>query len=291
MRPLRLSARARALPWRPVSPRRRLLTLAVVLATAALPLAALPVAEGWSPASAASSAVTVSSNSAGAGASHYRLTHALDARSGRVQVVRWAPCVLADGAVHRHVISYRVNPAVHPGRVRLVQRAIHRLHRASGLAFHYAGTTHYIPRAHLGVLRALDQQRQAHVPLVIAWAWSGSGAFASNILNAVEQGVGTIKWASSPLSQLRINDAAVVMKRGQHLRPGFRAGGSVGTLLLHELGHVVGLQHVLDASQIMHPLLGRNSPADYAAGDRTGLTKVGAAAGCMQGRRVPATNS
>lgn len=270
----------------------RLLPFAATLAVIALVVTALP-AVTRSPRASAAAPVTASaaaSATPASSAAHYRLTHAYDARSGRVQVVRWAPCVAVGGSTHRHVISYRVNPAGHPARVRLVQRAVHRLHRATGLSFHYAGTTRYIPHAHLGVLRALDQQRQAHVPLVVAWAWSGRGALASNILNSVEQGVGTITWASSPLSQLRINDAAVVMKRGQHLRPGFQSGGSVGTLLLHELGHAVGLQHVTDPSQIMYPLLGRHSPSTYATGDRAGLAKVGAAAGCMQGRRVPATD-
>jgi predicted Zn-dependent protease len=81
------------------------------------------------------------------------------------------------------------------------------------------------------------------------------------------------------------------MKRGVHgLDKGFNAGGSVGTLLLHELGHAVGLRHVSDDSQVMYPVIGKTSPAGYAAGDRTGLAKVGRGAGCMHTPRLPAIN-
>ena len=45
-------------------------------------------------------------------------------------------------------------------------------------------------------------------------------------------------------------------------------------LLMHELGHLVGLDHVDDPSELMHPDgLGR---ASYGPGDREGLARVGA---------------
>lgn len=222
----------------------------------------------------------------------YQLTRALDMWSQSTAVVRWAPCVRYGGKTHAHVIHYKVNPAGKSSRVRLVKRAVRRLHRATGLTFAYDGRTRYIPHANLlGQLQAREQERRTHVPLVIAWAFKGSGSHASNLLQGTEQGVGTIKWASSGTSQLRINDAAVVMERGQRLPSGFQAGGSVGTLLQHELGHAVGLQHAASTAEIMYPFLGPNSPGNYASGDRTGLRKVGATQGCMKGRRLPATNS
>ena len=46
-----------------------------------------------------------------------------------------------------------------------------------------------------------------------------------NLLTPGEAGVGSISWASSSKSQLRIGDAAVVMRRGVHLKPGFVSGG------------------------------------------------------------------
>jgi predicted Zn-dependent protease len=45
------------------------------------------------------------------------------------------------------------------------------------------------------------------------------------------------------------------------------------TVVLHELGHLVGLAHVDDVNQIMFPRGGQ--VADYQQGDRVGLGALG----------------
>jgi hypothetical protein len=55
----------------------------------------------------------------------------------------------------------------------------------------------------------------------------------------------------------------------------FRDGaGTARAIVLHELGHLVGLAHVEDAEQLMYPEARRGVP-DFAAGDLTGLAVVG----------------
>ena len=51
--------------------------------------------------------------------------------------------------------------------------------------------------------------------------------------------------------------------------------GAVRTVVLHELGHLVGLAHVHDRSQVMNPTVGRGAPSHFAAGDLTGLAELG----------------
>ena len=214
-----------------------------------------------------------------------------DYYSGKNVTVRWAPCIRISGTTRTHVIHYKVNPAGHSSRVRLAKRAVAKLSNASGLTFAYDGRTNYVPRQKDGVFQALEQERQTGVPLVVAWARKGTGAGESNLLTQFEAGVGTVSWRSSSTSQLRINDAAVVIKPGAAglLDSGFLAGGSIGALMLHELGHAVGLEHA-DPGQIMYPIIGATSPANYASGDRQGLSKVGLDAGCMTTKRLPAVN-
>ncbi len=47
-----------------------------------------------------------------------------------------------------------------------------------------------------------------------------------------------------------------------------------GSILLHELGHLMGLAHVDDSAQLMFPEARREVP-DFAAGDLTGLAALG----------------
>ena len=221
----------------------------------------------------------------------YQLTRSFDAYSGLTRIVRWAPCTVINGVRRTHVINYKVHTAGTASRVTLVKNAMARVAAATGLHFHYAGVTSFIPKGALSggfmMLDAARQRRATHAQLVVAWAYRGTGAGHSNLLTGDEAGVGSISWASSPTSQLRIGDAAVVMKRGVHLKAGFTSGGSIGTLLLHELGHAMGLQHVSYRREVMYPVVSSVSPSGYTTGDKAGLAKVGAKAGCMRTPNLP----
>lgn len=52
-------------------------------------------------------------------------------------------------------------------------------------------------------------------------------------------------------------------------------------LYLHEIGHVLGITHVDDPSQVMHPVVREEDAVGFAVGDTAGLRIVGAEAGCL----------
>jgi hypothetical protein len=68
---------------------------------------------------------------------------------------------------------------------------------------------------------------------------------------------------------------------------GFGAGARRTNLLLHELGHAMGLGHVTDLRQQMYPTLRSASPNGLAAGDLAGLARVGRGAGCVNTAYLP----
>jgi hypothetical protein len=230
--------------------------------------------------------VTVLAAVPAAAATSYSVTRAADPTTGLQTVVRWSPCTTNATGTHAHYITYRINTAGVASRVHLVQQALAKVTAANGLRFSYLGQTSYIPHnavIHYSsgdrvVFDAAQERAKTGAELVIAWA-KGS---ASNLLTASEAGVGTVSWSGSYRSQLRNVQGAVVMKRGVSLKPGFTAGASVGALLLHELGHAVGLNHVGLKSQIMYPMVGTWSRAAYHYGDVAGLRLVGRAAGCFR---------
>jgi hypothetical protein len=229
---------------------------------------------------------TLSASQIGAAAAAGDAVHwATDPFTGRSTVVRWAPCLEEGGTTWPQPITYQVNTGGVPARIRLVQQALARLSAASGLQFRFRGKTSYIP--HYAVLRsragpryvfnAAQERAVTHVELVVAWATRAQ----SNLLAGAEAGVTSISWSGSTVSQLRIVQAGVVLRRGVPLEPGFAAGQSIGALLLHELGHAVGLQHSSSPSQIMYPIVGPWTRAAYHFGDLAGLRLVGRAAGCL----------
>lgn len=184
-------------------------------------------------------------------------------------VTRWNPC---DG-----VIRVKVNPTGGgTGALADSITAIKALAAATGLKFTYDGTTSFIPRS--------TNAWQQPAPVVIAWAsrsqtdYLGTGA------------VGEGGWRSSGTSSngttwtWKITSGFVVVDPGSHVTAGFGRGITRGALLLHELGHVAGLGHTSQATQVMSPALSSTSYAAWGTGDRTGLGVVGATHGCVETR-------
>jgi hypothetical protein len=64
----------------------------------------------------------------------------------------------------------------------------------------------------------------------------------------------------------------------------FQSTPFIYSLLLHEIAHAIGLDHVSDRNQVMVPSTGRAYPG-YGPGDLEGLWNVGAARGCLRPSR------
>lgn len=166
-------------------------------------------------------------------------------------------------------IPYRVNLAGTPHRNLVVVRAaIAQIAAASGYSFRYAGPTSVVPfaRGH----DAMDQ-----VPddgLYIAW----SDADAVPRLAGDVVGLGGPGASYNRVgSQWQVTSGGVVVDRNADLSTRMTAGPTLMSLLLHELGHAMGLGHSPSKANVMYEGLGPWSRPSLGPGDRAGLRDLG----------------
>lgn len=200
--------------------------------------------------------------------SAYSLQYVHDWILNKQVVERWNPC---------QTIAYKVNPGpLGATGIAEVQTAVSKLVAKTGIPMSYAGTTGYIPQNHDGFGDIEKQYAETGVRLVVALVPRSSSA-------AYEGASGRALVTSSGHTDAHTQIVSAAVLARPDLPAGFGAGNTRGKLIMHELGHAFGLQHVHDGIQIMDPG-STKSVAEWQAGDLTGLAKVGKPAGCIPGR-------
>ena len=224
------------------------------------------------------SAAFVGSAASIGGNSHaYRF---LTSNTPSTPIARWNPC---------QTIGYRVNLANSTaGALTDVRRAIKAISSGTGLRFVYRGSTKILPG------RGNDTY-PADTKLVLAWATPGQSMYLPKAHNKYETiaGRGGAYWGSARDTKGKpanmISEGFVVLNGTIKFAGGFGSGpkygwqGTRGQALMHELGHTTGLDHptVNDKAQIMYSVMTRKL-AVWGAGDKNGLRRVGAPAGCLR---------
>ena len=188
-------------------------------------------------------------------------SHAFIGRSDDGEPYRWDPC----SAIHYQVDLGLLNDHVLDD----VKEAVRRVSLASGLAFEFDGVVH----VSVGDLVGSGDFVTATTaglhwsPVLIAFrsrsamrALDASGAYGVAIP------------VTTRFDAEQFVSAAVVINASAGLEDGFDRAPSVGTVLQHELGHVVGLGHILDPFQLMSPV---PVVTDWGTGDLAGLEELG----------------
>jgi hypothetical protein len=181
---------------------------------------------------------------------------------------RWDPC---------QPIHYVVDLANAPsGAMSDVQVAIGRLSTATGMTFVLDGTT----KERASRTRPAYQPKvygNGWAPILIAW----SSAAGTDLLSDPTSEAVTVPVAVKSAGGTgggSIVTAEIVLNTARQLPVGFGPGPSEGEVLMHELGHVVGLGHVDSKAEAMFPSV--RGVARYGPGDLAGFAAVGLPAGC-----------
>jgi hypothetical protein len=179
--------------------------------------------------------------------------------------------------------SYVINPDGAPaGVVDDVHEAFRRLGTATGITFRYAGVTSEVHRVigGSGVRPSYQPERYGRdwAPILVSFVTGDrEPVLAGNVLG---YGGSTSYWTSS--SDPAYVTGEIILDRELSLvRPGFGPGMTRGNLIQHELAHVIGLDHVEDRREVMYESISDESPDGFGPGDRAGLVRLGAAAGCL----------
>src|SRR3954469_11912269 len=187
---------------------------------------------------------------------------------------RYDPCT----PIH-YVVNLSEAPA---GALSHIEGAIARLTAVTGLSFVYDGETDEIPATHRGL--AKNPRYHGWPPVLISWVRTDE----TDLFSGGAIGEGGSTWYGVPGDEVYVTGViALDSTQNGKLQAGF-GGNSMGAVLMHELGHLVGLDHVADRDQMMFATV-TDKPAAWADGDLAGLSQLGRAAGCLKVPHPPWT--
>ncbi len=178
--------------------------------------------------------------------------------------VAWDPC---------RPIHYVVNPKDGPADGNeLVEDAVARTAAATGLTFSYDGTTD----EHWTRTRDRfqpDRYGDRWAPVLITWAHES----AAPVLAGSVAGQGGSSAVRPPGSEDFVFVSGSIVLDASLAETALTEPGrtAVRALIQHELGHVVGLDHVDDPTQLMHTESLPEQNTDWGPGDLEGLSLLG----------------
>lgn len=177
----------------------------------------------------------------------------------------------------RYVVNLDNAPA---GALEDVQEAARLTSEGSGIDIVFEGSTAEVPSVARSVFIP-DVYGERWPPLLIGWVPQDPLVFREHDVGAAASDV--VENSSGDLVYVT---GTIILNADRELSSGFSAGRTWGKVVLHEWGHLMGLDHVEDPTQVMNASL-VSSPARWGAGDEAGLRAVGRSAGCLESPALP----
>jgi len=182
--------------------------------------------------------------------------------------LRWDAC-----SPIAFVLNLRAAPA---GAEQDVRTALGILAGVTGLDLVLEGLTDEAPEGRRRLIEPAGQDWRWR-PVLVAWATPGEGSLP---LTALDRGIALPIAVRDGDREAYVTGQVVLNAARTDLVPGFGdRSDAVGATLLHELAHLLGLDHVDDVQQLLSTDPGRG-PVILGQGDLAGLERIGRAAGC-----------
>ena len=174
---------------------------------------------------------------------------------------RWSPC---------QPIRYAISGAEpFTGANQMLVQALGEASAASGLKFEPVGATTELARSERPSYQP-DRYGRTWAPVLVAWTDQNQAPkLAGNVIGLGGAAAASVHGRERLVSGILYFDAPELSLIAQ--RPtGF---ASMRTVMLHEIGHLLGLGHVQDTTAVMYP--SDDAQGDYNAGDLRGLAYAG----------------
>jgi hypothetical protein len=189
--------------------------------------------------------------------------------------VRYNPCA---------PVHYVINPRDAPsGGVEDVHTAVRMTSQAMGLKFVYDGMTDEVS-VHPRDSYQPDRYGERWAPILFSWM-SDLPGLPNHEAGRRPLGMGGSSFAPNADDALVYVSGAATFDATADLRSGF-GGRTWGQVIIHELGHVFGLDHFEGGGSVMHPSLGLRAAA-WGEGDRAGLWELGVGSPCLETPALP----
>lgn len=198
---------------------------------------------------------------------------------GLGQPIRWNPC---------QKIRYEVNLANAPDdALGLVEEAFRRTSEVTGVGFRFVGTTERtIAEQDDDMFLAPDL---SWYPVLVAWLPRDEfrDRFERPDTDRHALAVAYATRGHGEEERDQYTSAYIAVDADARMAPRFAGRYSLGLVLMHEAGHVMGLGHVKDPDQLMFSdrWIAPAPVSGWAAGDREGLERLGEGA-CLERIRV-----
>lgn len=195
---------------------------------------------------------------------------AVDPETGRP--ARYNPC---------EPLHYVVNTTnAPPSALDDVQEAARLTAEVTGIEIVFEGATNE-PSSKTRRVYIPELYGERWAPILIGWTGFDPAVFREH-----DVGIAASDVVENDAGELVYVSGQMILNAGERLSAGFGAGRTWGKVILHEWGHIVGLDHVDDPTQVMHGSL-VSSPARWGPGDSEGLRALGRNAGCREQPELP----